>query len=90
MMRLAIIAAFAALLTACGGGAATFTGDAKAVHETCVANGGVASYCDCTTKELQAKLVPEVFAQVAKGQSGSDPSATLDVMAAADKACTKK
>ena len=90
MMRLAIIVGFAALLTGCGGGETAFTGDAKAVHETCVANGGVASYCDCTTKELQAKLAPDVFAQVAKGQSGSDPAATLDVMAAADRACTKK
>lgn len=87
-MRLAITIGFAALLTGCGG--PTFTGDAKAVHETCVANGGAASYCDCTTMELQAKLTPEVFAQVAKSETGSDPSATLDAMAAADKACTKK
>jgi hypothetical protein len=88
MMRLAVIVGFAALLTACGGGTA-FTGDARAVHETCVANGGVASYCDCTTKELQAKLSPEVFAQVAKRETGSDPATLLDVMAAADKACAK-
>ena len=53
------------------------------------ANGGTASYCDCTTKELQAKLSPEVFAQVAKRQPGSDPETLLDVMAAADKACVK-
>ena len=87
-MRLAIIIGFAGLLAGCGGGSA-FTGDAKAVHEMCVANGGVASYCDCTTKELQAKLTPEVFAQVAKGVAGSDPATLLDVMAAADKACKK-
>lgn len=88
MMRLAITMGVAALLSACSG--PTFTGDAKAVHDTCVTNGGAASYCDCTTTELQAKLAPDVFAQVAKGGPGADPAATLEVMAAADKACAKK
>jgi hypothetical protein len=87
VMRLAIMVGLASVLAGCGGSA--LTGDAKAVHDICTANGGTASYCDCTTKELQAKLSPEVFAQVAKRQPGSDPETLLDVMAAADKACVK-
>ncbi|MEQ1781395.1 MAG: hypothetical protein ABMA14_08550 [Hyphomonadaceae bacterium] len=87
MMRLAIKIGFAALLAGCG--SATFTGDAKAVNQLCLKNSGTAAYCECTTKELQAKLAPEVFALVAKGETGSDPAATLDVMAAADKVCKK-
>ena len=85
-MRLLFIAGLF-LLVGCGG--SPLTGDAKAVHDLCVANGGVASYCDCTTKELQAKMTPELFAQVAKGETGGDPATTLDVMMAADKACKK-
>lgn len=87
MMRLAIVVGLASVVGGCGGSA--LTGDAKAVHDICTANGGAASYCDCTTKELQAKLSPEVFAQVATRQPGSDPESLLDVMAAADKACAK-
>ncbi len=85
-MRVLFVAGLMAL-AGCGG--APLTGDAKAVHELCIAGGGAAAYCDCTTKELQAKLTPEVFAQVARGETGSDPAATLDAMAAADKACVK-
>lgn len=89
-MRLSIAVGFAALLAGCGGATTGFTGEAKSVHEMCAANGGAVSYCDCTTRELQAKLTPEVFAQVAKREAGSDPAATLDAMAAADKACAAK
>ncbi len=88
-MRLSIVVGFAALLAGCGGESG-FTGEAKSVHEMCVANGGVASYCDCTTKELQAKLSPDLFAQVAKRETGGDPETLLDVMAAADKTCAAK
>jgi hypothetical protein len=83
------IAFVVALMALAGCGGPPLTGDAKAVHDLCVANGGVASYCDCTTEELQAKMTPELFAQVAKGETGSDPATTLDVMVAADKACKK-
>jgi hypothetical protein len=86
VMRILLVAG---LLSLAGCGGSALTGDAKAVQDICTANGGAASYCDCTTKELQAKLSPEVFAQVAKRQPGSDPETLLDVMAAADKACVK-
>ena len=86
VMRILLVAG---LLSLAGCGGSALTGDAKAVHDICTANGGAASYCDCTTKELQAKLSPEVFAQVAERQPGSDPETLLDVMAAADKACVK-
>ena len=79
----------AGMLALAGCGGSPLTGDAKAVHDVCIANGGAASYCDCTTKELQAKMTPELFAQIAKGETGSDPAATLDFMAAADTACKK-
>ena len=88
MKRIRIVCV-AALMALAGCGGSALTGDAKAVHEVCVANGGTASYCDCTTKELQAKLSPEVFAQVARRETGSDPQTLLDVMAAADKVCKK-
>ena len=86
-MRL-VLAAGLMVLAGCSGSA--LTGDAKAVHDLCAANGGKAAYCDCTTKELQAKLSPEIFAQVGKGETGSDPETLLDVMAAADKVCSKR
>lgn len=83
-----LIAAGLLALVSCSAEPA-LTGDAKAVHEICIANGGDKAYCDCTTKELQAKLTPEVFAQVARHEPGADPAATLDAMAAADASCKK-
>lgn len=83
-----LLFAGALVLAGCSG-ATPLTGDAKAVHDLCTSAGGAVAYCDCSTKELQAKLTPEVFANVAKGEPGTDPAALLDAMAAADKVCTK-
>jgi len=84
-MRIAVsFIALAALLSGCGGG---LSGDAKAVHDACAANGGEAAYCDCMVKILQEKLSPEAFAKVAAGDDDGDLMATLDVMGEADKAC---
>lgn len=85
MMRVAVgFTALAALLSGCGGG---LTGDAKAVHDACTANGGEAAYCDCMVKTLQETLSPEAFANVAKGEDGGDLMGSLDAMDAADKTC---
>jgi len=69
------------------GGCGGLSGDAKAVHDACTANGGEAAYCDCMVKTLQAQLTPEAFARVAKGDDGGDLMGSLDAMDAADKAC---
>ena len=90
MMRLCVTFVVAVLLTGCGGGGDTFTGDAKAVNDLCLNNSGTAAYCTCTTKMLQEKLTPEAFAQIAKVNPEGDLSATLDIINTADKACAAK
>ena len=85
MMRGAVsLIAFAGLLAGCGAG---YSGDAKAVHDMCTANGGAPAYCDCMVKTLQEKLTPEAFAKVAQADDGGDLDATLDTMNAAHAAC---
>lgn len=88
-MRRTFAAGFLAMLAAgCGDG---FSGDAKAVNDLCVRNGGTAAYCECTTKTLQGKLSPEAFAQIAKGAPApAEMQATLAVIGEADKVCAGK
>ncbi len=83
MRRSAGLLALLVLPGGCGG----LSGDARAVHEACTANGGAPAYCDCMVKTLQAQLTPEAFAQVARGDDGGDLMASLDAMDAANKAC---
>lgn len=84
-MKRLFAGALALGLAACGGDG--FSGDAKASYDLCMANGGQETYCACVTKDLQARLTPEAFTAVAKGEVGPDLDASLDEIAAADKAC---
>ena len=79
------VMAAALVLAGCGG----YSGDAKAVHDMCTANGGKSDYCDCITKTLEAKLSKEAFADIAKGGTEGALNANLDAIDEANKACAK-
>lgn len=84
-MRFLIAAGFLAL-AGCGD---TFSGDAAAVNDICVKNGGKAPYCACVTKALEAKLSKEQFAAMAKGGEAASLGDNLDAISAADASCPK-